>query len=193
MKHYALTGGIGSGKSTVLKLFNELGVPNFAADDSAKKAMEQDASIQQQIVKIFGEASYIKGKLNRSFIAQKVFGNQEKLQQLNAVVHPAARAAYVNWQQKQDAPYTIYEFPLVFELGEQDRFDGVILVVSPESLRIQRVKKRDNISENAIGKRIIHQWTDEQKQPLADMVIHNDIMDETVSQVHKLHLQLMHT
>ena len=193
MKHYALTGGIGSGKSTVLKLFNELGVPTFAADDSAKKAMEQDASIQQRIVEIFGEASYIKGKLNRSFIAQKVFGNQEKLQQLNAVVHPAARAAYVNWQQKQDAPYTIYEFPLVFELGEQDRFDGVILVVSSESLRIQRVKKRDNISEDAIRKRIMHQWTDEQKKPLADMVIHNDIIDETVSQVHKLHLQLMHT
>jgi dephospho-CoA kinase len=193
MKHYALTGGIGSGKSTVLKLFNELGVPTFAADDSAKKAMEEDASIQQRIVEIFGKASYIKGKLNRSFIAQKVFGNQEKLQQLNAVVHPAARAAYVNWQQQQDAPYTIYEFPLVFELGEQDRFDGVILVVSSESLRIQRVKKRDNISEDAIRKRIMHQWTDEQKQPLADMVIHNNIMDETVSQVHKLHLQLMHT
>ena len=193
MKHYALTGGIGSGKSTVLKLFNELGVPTFAADDSAKKAMEEDASIQQRIVEIFGEASYIKGKLNRSFIAQKVFGNQEKLQQLNAVVHPAARAAYVNWQLQQDAPYTIYEFPLVFELGEQDRFDGVILVVSTESLRIQRVKKRDNISEDAIRKRIIHQWTDEQKQPLADMVIHNNIMDETVSQVHKLHLQLMHS
>lgn len=193
MKHYALTGGIGSGKSTVLKLFNELGVPTFAADDSAKKAMEEDASIQQRIVEIFGKASYIKGKLNRSFIAQKVFGNQEKLQQLNAVVHPAARAAYVNWQQQQDAPYTIYEFPLVFELGEQDRFDGVILVVSSESLRIQRVKKRDNISEDAVRKRIMHQWTDEQKQPLADMVIHNNIMDETVSQVHKLHLQLMHT
>ena len=193
MKHYALTGGIGSGKSTVLKLFNELGVPTFAADDSAKKAMEQDASIQQQIVEIFGEASYIKGKLNRSFIAQKVFGNQEKLQQLNAVVHPAARAAYLNWQQKQNAPYTIYEFPIVFELGEQDRFDGVILVVSSESLRIQRVKKRDNISDDAIRKRMMHQWTDEQKQPLANMVIHNDIMDETVSQVNKLHLRLMHT
>lgn len=193
MKHYVLTGGIGSGKSTVLKLFNELGVPNFTADDSAKKAMEQDASIQQRIVEIFGEASYIKGKLNSSFIAQKVFGNQEKLQQLNAVVHPAARAAYLNWQQKQNAPYTIYEFPIVFELGEQDRFDGVILVVSSESLRIQRVKKRDNISDDAIRKRMMHQWTDEQKQPLADMVIYNDIMDETVSQVNKLHLRLMHT
>ena len=193
MKHYALTGGIGSGKSTVLKLFSELGVPTFAADDSAKKAMEQDVSIQQRIVEIFGEASYTKGKLNRSFIAQKVFGNHEKLQQLNAVVHPAARAAYVKWQQIQDAPYTIYEFPLVFELGEQDRFDGVILVVSSESLRIQRVKKRDNISEDDIRKRIMHQWTDEQKQPLADIVIHNNIMDETVSQVHKLHLQLMLT
>ena len=166
MKHYALTGGIGSGKSTVLALFNELGVPTFAADDSAKMAMEKDASIRTKITELFGEASYIKGKLNRPFIAAQVFGNQEKLQQLNDLVHPAARAAYTNWQQAQDAPYTIYEFPLVFELGEQDRFDGVILVVSPEASRIQRVKIRDGITEEAIRKRMMHQWTDEQKQPL---------------------------
>ena len=99
MKHYALTGGIGSGKSTVLALFNELGVPTFAADDSAKMAMEQDADMKAKITALFGKASYAKGKLNRPFIAEQVFGNSEKLQQLNAIVHPAARAAYANWQQ----------------------------------------------------------------------------------------------
>ena len=191
MKHYALTGGMGSGKSTVLALFGELGVPTFSADDSAKMAMEQDAAIKAKITALFGEASYVKGKLNRPFIAEQVFGNNEKLQQLNALVHPAARAAYANWQQAQDAPYTVYEFPLVFELGEQDRFDGVILVISPEASRIQRVKTRDGVTEAAIRKRMMHQWTDEQKQPLTDMLIHNATLDKSADQVRKLHLQLM--
>ena len=191
MKHYALTGGIGSGKSTVLTLFSELGVPAFAADDSAKMAMEQDVDIKAKITALFGEASYAKGKLNRPFIAGQVFGNKEKLQQLNALVHPAARAAYSNWQEAQDAPYTVYEFPLVFELGEQDRFDGIILVISPDALRIQRMKSRDGLAEEAIRKRMMHQWTDERKQPLADMLIYNDSIDETADQVRKLHLQLM--
>lgn len=191
MKHYALTGGIGSGKSTVLTLFSELGVPTFAADDSAKMAMEQDVDIKAKITALFGEASYAKGKLNRPFIAEQVFDNKEKLQQLNALVHPAARAAYSNWQQAQDAPYTVYEFPLVFELGEQERFDGVILVISPEASRIQRVENRDGVTEEAIRKRMMHQWTDEQKQPLTDMLIHNNSIDETADQVRKLHLQLM--
>jgi len=191
MKHYALTGGIGSGKSTVLTLFSELGVPTFAADDSAKMAMEQDVDIKAKITALFGEASYAKGKLNRPFIAGQVFGNKEKLQQLNALVHPAARAAYSNWQEAQDAPYTVYEFPLVFELGEQDRFDGIILVISPEALRIQRVKTRDGLTEEAIRKRMMHQWTDQRKQPLTDMLIYNDSIEETADQVRKLHLQLM--
>ena len=191
MKHYALTGGMGSGKSTVLALFGELGVPTFSADDSAKMAMEQDAAIKAKITALFGEASYVKGELNRPFIAEQVFGNNEKLQQLNALVHPAARTAYANWQQAQDAPFTVYEFPLVFELGEQDRFDGVILVISPEASRIKRVKTRDGVTEAAIRKRMMHQWTDEQKQPLTDIVIHNATLDKTADQVRKLHLQLM--
>jgi len=191
MKHYALTGGIGSGKSTVLALFGELGVPTFSADDSAKMAMEQDSAIKAKIISLFGEASYVKGKMNRPFIAEQVFGNNEKLQQLNSLVHPAARAAYANWQQAQDAPFTVYEFPLVFELGEQDRFDGVILVISPEASRIKRVKTRDGVTEAAIRKRMMHQWTDEQKQPLTDIVIHNVTLDKTADQVRKLHLQLM--
>lgn len=191
MKHYALTGGIGSGKSTVLAMFNKLGVPTFAADDSAKMAMEQDASIVAKIKELFGEVSYIHGKLNRPFIAAQVFGDQEKLQQLNALVHPAARAAYTTWQHAQDAPYTMYEFPLVFELGEQDRFDGVILVLSPEASRTQRVKTRDGVTEADIRKRMMHQWTDEQKQPLTNMLIHNNTIEETTDQVRKLHLQLL--
>ena len=193
MKHYALTGGIGSGKSTVLSLFKKLGVPTFSADDSAKIALEHDADIKAKITALFGEASYVKGKLSRPFIAEQVFGNYEKLQQLNTIVHPAARKAYLKWQEAQDAIYTIYEFPLVFELGEKERFDGVILVISPETLRIQRVKNRDGLNEEAILKRMMHQWTDKQKQNLADMLIYNNSIYETTDQVRELHLQLMQT
>ncbi len=193
MKHYALTGGIGSGKSTVLSLFKKLGVPTFSADDSAKIALEHDADIKAKITALFGEASYVKGKLSRPFIAEQVFGNYEKLQQLNTIVHPAARKAYLKWQEAQDAIYTIYEFPLVFELGEKERFDGIILVISPENLRIQRVKNRDGLNKEAILKRMMHQWTDKQKQTLADMLIYNNSIYETTDQVRELHLQLMQT
>ena len=193
MKHYALTGGIGSGKSTVLSLFKKLGVPTFSADDSAKIALDNDADIKAKITALFGEASYVKGKLSRPFIAEQVFGNYEKLQQLNTIVHPAARKAYIKWQEAQDAIYTIYEFPLVFELGEKERFDGIILVISPEASRIQRVKNRDGLNEEAILKRMMHQWTDKQKQPLAYMLIYNNSIYETTDQVRELHLQLMRT
>lgn len=191
MKHYALTGGIGSGKSTVLSMFEDLGVPTFAADESAKHAMEHDAVLRDKIIATFGAASYNKGKLNRPFIADQVFGNDEKLSQLNAIVHPAARAAYINWQKQQDTPYTLYEFPLVFELGEQDRFDGVILVVSPESQRIERVQIRDNTTEQSIRNRMLHQWSDEKKIPLTNMIIQNNSLGETNLQVAKLHQQLL--
>lgn len=191
MKHYALTGGIGSGKSTVLSMFEDLGVPTFAADESAKHAMEHDAVLRDKIIATFGAASYNKGKLNRPFIADQVFGNDEKLSQLNAIVHPAARAAYINWQKQQDTPYTLYEFPLVFELGEQDRFDGVILVVSAESQRIERVQIRDNTTEQSIRNRMLHQWSDEKKIPLTNMIIQNNSLDETNLQVAKLHQQLL--
>lgn len=191
MKHYALTGGIGSGKSTVLSMFEDLGVPTFAADESAKHAMEHDAVLRDKIIATFGAASYNKGKLNRPFIADQVFGNDEKLSQLNAIVHPAAREAYINWQKQQDTPYTLYEFPLVFELGEQDRFDGVILVVSPESQRIERVQIRDNTTEQSIRNRMLHQWSDEKKIPLTNMIIQNNSLDETNLQVAKLHQQLL--
>ena len=191
MKHYALTGGIGSGKSTVLSMFEDLGVPTFAADESAKHAMEHDAVLRDKIIATFGAASYNKGKLNRPFIADQVFGNDEKLSQLNAIVHPAAREAYINWQKQQDTPYTLYEFPLVFELGEQDRFDGVILVVSPDSQRIERVQIRDNTTEQSIRNRMLHQWSDEKKIPLTNMIIQNNSLDETNLQVAKLHQQLL--
>lgn len=191
MKHYALTGGIGSGKSTVLGLLKKMDVPTFSADDSAKHAMQHNPEIKKKIKSLFGDLAYKNGILDRSLIAEQVFNNKSKLEALNSIVHPAATAAYAKWQALQNAPYTVYEFPIVFELNAQDRFDGVILVTAPDKERIKRVKNRDHISEDAVRARMLNQWTDEQKMVLADFVIENIELSNTASQVKALHEKLL--
>lgn len=191
MKHYALTGGIGSGKSTVLAMFNKMGIPTFSADDSAKYAMQYNPDVKAKIIAIFGDAAYKGDAPNRALLAEQVFQDKAKLEALNAVVHPAAKAAYAQWQDAQDAPYTMYEFPIVFELGAQDRFDGVVLITAPEKERIRRVQNRNKISEDAVRARMLNQWADEQKVPLADFVIENTDLSSTSSQVNALHQHLL--
>lgn len=191
MKHYALTGGIGSGKSTVLGMFKKMGIPTFSADDSAKHAMQYNPDVKAKIIAIFGDEAYKGDTPNRALLAEQVFQDKAKLEALNAVVHPAAKAAYAQWQDAQDAPYTMYEFPIVFELGAQDRFDGVVLITAPEKERIRRVQNRDRISEDAVRARLLNQWTDAQKVPLADFVIENIDLSSTASQVNALHQHLL--
>ncbi|MGB0274748.1 MAG: dephospho-CoA kinase [Flavobacteriaceae bacterium] len=191
MKHYALTGGIGSGKSTVLAMFKKMGIPTFSADDSAKHAMQYNPDVKAKIIAIFGDEAYKGDTPNRALLAEQVFQDKAKLEALNAVVHPAAKAAYAQWQDAQDAPYTMYEFPIVFELGAQDRFDGVVLITAPEKERIRRVQNRDRISEDAVRARLLNQWTDAQKVPLADFVIENIDLSSTASQVNALHQHLL--
>lgn len=191
MKHYALTGGIGSGKSTVLSLFKEMGVPTFSADDSAKHAMQHNPDVRKKITALFGDVAFKDGKLNRAFLAEQVFKDKAKLETLNAVVHPAANSAYTQWQEAQNASYTMYEFPIVFELNAQDRFDGIILVMANEKERIKRVKVRDQVGEDAVRARMQNQWTDEQKIPVADFVIENIDLSSTAAQVKALHQRLL--
>ena len=191
MKHYAITGGIGSGKSTVLRLFKGLGIPTFSADDSAKYAMENNSEVKQKIIALFGDKAYTNGALNRELLAEQVFHNKPKLEALNAVVHPAARVAYEQWRDAQDAPYTMYEVSILFELHAQDRFDGVLLVVTAEEERIKRVQIRDKVTEDNVRARIKNQWPDEQKLPLADFVIENTDLSNTEVLVNALHQQLL--
>lgn len=191
MKHYALTGGIGSGKSTVLGMFKKMGIPTFSADDSAKHAMQYNPDVKAKIIAIFGDTAYKGDAPNRALLAEQVFQDKAKLEALNAVVHPAAKEAYAQWQDAQDAPYTMYEFPIVFELGAQDRFDGVVLITAPEKERIRRVQNRDKISEDAVRARLLNQWTDAQKVSLADFVIENIDLSSTASQVNALHQHLL--
>jgi dephospho-CoA kinase len=191
MKHFALTGGIGSGKSTVLSMFKDLGIPTFSADDSAKHAMQHDSSLIHKIKELLGENAYKNGVLDSAFIAEQVFFDSDKLAALNAIVHPAAKADYASWCKQQTAPYTVYEFPLVFELGAADRFEGVILITSPKEERIQRVQARDAVLRTAVLARMANQWTDEQKIPLADFVIENLDLSKTERHVKDLHKHLL--
>ena len=153
--------------------------------------MQHNPDVRKKITALFGDVAFKDGKLNRAFLAEQVFKDKAKLETLNAVVHPATNSAYTQWQEAQNAPYTMYEFPIVFELNAQDRFDGIILVTANEKERIKRVEVRDQVVEDAVRARMQNQWTDEQKIPVADFVIENIDLSSTAAQVKALHQRLL--
>ena len=191
MKHYALTGGIGSGKSTLLKMFQEIGIPTFSADMTAKRLMHEDEKLKAKIIDLLGADAYVGDKLNSSAIAALVFDNNTILDKLNSLIHPAVQREYAQWKATQEAPYTVYEAAIVFEHQAQDRFDGTILVVSPEDVRIKRVQDRDGITRASVMNRLKHQLTDVQKIPLADYLIENITLPDMRRQFMELHRQLL--
>ena len=194
MKIVGITGGIGSGKSTVVKMFKDLGIPVYIADDKAKKLMQDSKELKVNIIQLLGKNAYVDGKLNRKFIASKVFTNPEKLNALNAVVHPAVHKDFKKWIKGQDEtaiPYCIYEAAILFESGRQDICDRVILVTAPQSVRIDRVVRRDNTSRDQIIKRMNYQWSEEEKKQLADIVIENTDLADTKKQVQDVHKHVL--
>lgn len=186
-----ITGGIGSGKSTVSKLFELLGVPVFYADDAAKKLVNESAPLKEQIIQHFGTESYNEGLLNRSYIAGLVFNNPAKLALLNSIVHPATIADAEQWMQRQTTYYAIKEAALIFESGAQKWLDAVIGVSAPQSLRIQRVMQRDKITEAEVAARLDKQMDEDKKMGLCDYIIYNDEQQLVIPQVVKLHSILM--
>lgn len=186
-----LTGGIGSGKSTVAKMFEELGVPVYDSDKEAKKLMMASAEVKSKIQDLLGKNAYIDGSLNRSYIAGRVFKNPELLEKLNGIVHPAVRIHFLEWAKKQKVPYVIQETALIFENGAQDKYDRTILVTAPAKTRIQRVVDRDNVGEQAVVDRMKNQLNDEKKQNLAHYLIENLNLDRTKQRVNELHLKLL--
>lgn len=181
-----LTGGIGSGKSTVAKVFETLGIPVYYADDAAKRLMNTNPSLKQEIIRHFGDESYTDGSLNRAYIASIVFGNNEKLDQLNSLVHPATIEDSQQWVNQQTAPYIIREAALLFESGAHKGLDFVIGVSAPLPLRIQRVMQRDGLSKEEIEKRISRQMDEEEKMRLCDFVIKNDEQTLIIPQILEL-------
>ena len=189
----ALTGSIGSGKSTVAKMFKKLGVPVYNSDKEAKKLMESSKKLRSAITKLFGERAYVEKKLNRTYIAEKVFGNAELLGRLNAIVHPAVREDFMQWAKKQKSPYVIQESAIIFENGLQDFYDKIILITAPKEIRLERVMERDRTPKSKILARMGNQWDDARKRSISDFVIENFSLKAThknVKEVHRLLLDL---
>jgi len=182
-----LTGGIGSGKTTVAMAFKALGVPVYIADDEAKSLMNRSKVIRRKLVKVFGEAAYIDNTLNRPFLATAIFNNKELLKQMNAIVHPKVAKHFLKWKAKQKAPYSISEVAILFENGTYKNYDYIITVTAPEKDRIKRVIKRDNSTKEKIQAIINNQWSDKEKINLSDFVITNVDLKQTQKQVLRIH------
>ena len=191
MKIIGLTGGIGSGKTTVAKMFEELGVPIYNSDLEAKKLMHSSKTIRKKLVDLFGETAYQEGKLNRTYLAQSVFNDPELLKRLNKIVHPVVRKHFVKWSETQNAPYVIQETALLFENDAQGLYDKVILVTAPTEVRIKRLLERDNATREEILARMNNQLEDSKKLPLADYVIENIDLEKTSAKVDEIHSRIL--
>lgn len=191
MKVLGLTGGIGSGKTTVAGFFKELGIPVFIADEEAKELMNKDEEVKAAIIALFGEEVYRDGLPDRKLIASMVFSDKEKLEQLNGIIHPAVARHFETWKKTVNAPYVIYEAAILFEKGGYRKCDFNVLVTAPYGRRIERLLKRDNSTLEEIEARMGHQWSDEKKAKLADFIIENKELSNTRQAVHKLHETLL--
>ena len=193
MKNIGLTGGIGSGKSYIAKVFEALDIPVFYADNEAKKILnEPQIIINVSEVLETNIIDPVTGLANRKKIASIVFNDSEKLKLLNQIIHPAVEQNFIIWRANHaQKKYVIKEAAILFESGSYKKLDGVICVVSPLELRLKRVAVRDNESEAEILKRINNQWSDEQRIALSNWVIHNDERSPILSQVLLVHQKII--
>lgn len=191
MFRVGITGGIGSGKSIVTKIFGTMDIPVFNADAAAKHLMEHDMMLVASIKENFGEEIYKSGRLDRPLLARIVFNDQDQLSKLNAIVHPATIEYGRKWSQEQTAPYTLKEAAILFESGSYQEMDFVIGVYAPMALRIERVKIRDGISEQEILQRMSKQMNEEEKMKRCDFVIVNDNRRSLIKQVQDVHFLIV--
>ncbi len=190
MLKVGLTGGIGSGKSIVAGIFTSLGVPVYNADRAAKRIMDTNDGLRESIIRHFGKEAYAGGQLDRAYLSSIVFSNREKLNILNDIVHPATILDAQKWFETQQGPYALKEAALIFESNSQQYLDYVIGVTAPESVRIERVMKRDGISIEKVIDRMNKQMDEAEKIKRCDFVIDNGGSLSVISQVLTLHIQL---
>ena len=191
MLRIGITGGIGSGKSTVAKIFEVLGIPVYYADEEAKKLMNEDELLREKLITAFSDEVYTAGKLNRGYLSSVVFKDAAKLHLLNSIVHPAVIAAADNWLKQQTTTYALKEAALLFESGAQEHLDKVIGVSAPKTLRINRVIKRDNTTREEVIARLNKQLDENIKMKLCDFIIINNDQEMLIPQVVALHQQLL--
>lgn len=171
-----ITGGIGSGKSTVCRIFQMLGVPVFEADVAAKQLYESSEELRNGLIRLFGAAIYkANGKPDRKKLASIIFSDDIQLAKVNELVHPAVRKEFEHWlNEHKHFPYVIHEAAILFESGFYKMMDYTLLVTAPEDQRIERVANRDGVDAEAVKKRMSRQWPEEKKQKLADKILVND-------------------
>jgi dephospho-CoA kinase len=191
MLKIGLTGGIGSGKTTVAYIFEVLGISVYYADDAAKRLMNEDINLKKKIIDNFGEESYVDGKLNRLHISSIVFKDEAKTALINSIVHPVTIADAHHWMLQQIGPYAIKEAALIFESNAQKDLDAVIGVRAPLHLRIERIMQRDSIDEAAVHARMQKQMNDDEKMSRCNFVIENDEQQMLIPQVLLVHEKLL--
>ncbi len=191
MLRIGLTGGIGSGKTTVAKIFEILAVPVYYADAAAKRLMKEDPVLRERIIAAFGQKSYTYNELNRSYLAEVVFSDPEKTKLINSFIHPATLADAAKWMDLQKGPYAVKEAALIFEAGTEKHLDLVIGVQAPFELRMQRAMQRDSISEAAVLSRMEKQMDEAEKMSRCDILINNDEKELLIPQVIAVHEQLL--
>ena len=193
MKIVGLTGGIGSGKTTVLNYFKSFGIPVYIADKEAKALMNRSKVIRKKLIKLFGEAAYKDGTLNKPYLSSKIFNDKTFLAKMNAIVHPKVASHFKRWLKKQDAPYVIKEAAIIFEHKLESQYHYIITVIADENLRIQRVIKRDNTSKEKVENIIKNQLSDAEKIKKSDFVITNNNLELAKKQAVKVHNKILQT
>ncbi|WP_053971901.1 dephospho-CoA kinase [Mangrovimonas sp. ST2L15] len=186
-----LTGGIGSGKTTVAKMFQEFNIPIYIADDEAKKLMVTSKFIKRKLIALFGDNVYVQGQLNKPLISQAIFNDKEKLKQMNAIVHPRVGQHFDRWVKKQNTPYVLKESAILFESGGADQCDLIVTVTAPKEIRIERVLERDDSSKEKVESIMANQLGEKEKIAKSNFVIHNLNLEETQKQVREIHLKIL--
>ncbi len=191
MKIIGLTGGIGSGKSTIKRIFETLGVPTYDADTHAKEIVNTNDIVKAELKKMFGDDIYIaKNQLDNVKLGKRIFNDRSLLKEVNNLIHPEVINDFREWVGNQDSPYVIKEAAILFESGAYKRADLIITIVAPVDLRIERIYKRDGISREHIKRIIDNQMSDEEKIKLSKYVIYNDNSTLITPQILKIHKEL---
>jgi dephospho-CoA kinase len=186
-----ITGGIGSGKTTVCDMFSSIGVPVYNADIEAKKIMESSEDVKSKICLKFGDKAYVGGNLNKNFISEKIFKDKSLLKEINNIVHPEVYLHFTEWQSSQKSLYVVKEVAILFELKTENQFNFILTVTSPEETRIQRIIKRDGKSKELVRSIIDNQLKDSEKIIKSDFLIVNICMEKTLKNVYDIHEKII--
>lgn len=186
-----ITGGIGSGKTTVSNYFKEIGIPVYCADDEAKALMNRSKIIKRKLIQLFGAKSYRDNKLNRDYLRSMIFNDKDLLLKMNAIVHPKVASHFKRWVKKQNSSYVIKEAAIIFENNLENQYNFIITVVADQEKRINRVIQRDNKSKEDVLSIIKHQLSDSEKIKKSDFVIYNNDLEQVKEQVSSIHTALL--